>query len=190
MSKSPHFCLLFCCLIRSDICVKCLVNCHREFTCLENIVSSCLRLTIPWVWKSLHCLHLMEMCGIMYLVGKQKLWYNVANICCHCPLVVLDSCFYQFVEIYKVTTSSTIPKLPREEDSHSSKWLVLFFVVSFASGAAAGAVIYLKKFFHKNERDTGKFQQLSQMQARDFLDDDDEESSGPPVVHNDDDAHR
>ncbi|KAI3860487.1 hypothetical protein MKW92_012642 [Papaver armeniacum] len=63
------------------------------------------------------------------------------------------------------------------------QWLVLFFVVSFASGAAAGAVIYLKKFFGKNDRDTRKFQQLSQMQARDFLDDDDEESFVPHIVH-------
>lgn len=82
-----------------------------------------------------------------------------------------------------VNPSSTIPKFPREEDSHSSKWLVLFSVVSFAPGATAGAVNYLKKFFGKNDRDTRKFQQSSQMQAHDFLDDDDEESFVPHIVH-------
>ncbi|RZC72719.1 hypothetical protein C5167_048197 [Papaver somniferum] len=54
---------------------------------------------------------------------------------------------------------------------------------SLPTATHTGAVNYLKKFFGKNDRDTRKFQQSSQMQAHDFLDDDDEESFVPHIVH-------
>ncbi|KAI3878832.1 hypothetical protein MKX03_013972 [Papaver bracteatum] len=140
-----------------------------------------------------HCEYRGAPCGKIYCFHLAQCLFEVEGDVCDCPpnwKGSVDCSLPTPTHTDNVTTSTTIPRLPREEDSHSSKWLVLLFVVSFASGAAAGAVIYLKKFFRKNDRDTGKFQQLSQMQARDFLDEDDEESFVPHGAHTDDDAHR
>ncbi|OVA13971.1 Epidermal growth factor-like domain [Macleaya cordata] len=138
-----------------------------------------------------HCEHTGAPCGKIFCFHQAECLFEAEGDVCDCPPNWKGSidCSLPTRTNSDSITNSTIPKLPRAEDSPSSKWLVLFFVVSFASGAAAVAVIYLKRFVKKKERATAKFQQLSQMQARDFLDDDDdEEAFVPRAVHNDD-AH-
>ncbi|KAI3968925.1 hypothetical protein MKX01_034069 [Papaver californicum] len=141
-----------------------------------------------------HCEYRGAPCGKIYCFHLAQCLFEVEGDVCDCPPNWKGSVDCSLPTTThtdsSVTTSTTIQRLPREEDGHSSKWFVFFFVVSFASGAAAGAVMYLKKFFSKNDKDTRKFQQLSQIQACDLLDDDDDGSFAPHVAYNDDDAHR
>ncbi|KAK9279432.1 hypothetical protein L1049_013111 [Liquidambar formosana] len=151
----------------------------------ENYTCKCL----PG-YAGAHCEHLGMPCGRIFCFHEAECL--VEGDACKCPPDwegTIDCSLPIQTHSDFATNSTAATRLPQEQSSISTNWLVVVLAISCSVGAVVGAVICKKKFFSKKKASVPKFQQLSQMQTYGILDDDDEGDSMIPDVIHDDKSH-
>ncbi|KAJ4954428.1 hypothetical protein NE237_011211 [Protea cynaroides] len=131
-------------------------------------------------YTGVHCEHSGAPCGRLFCFHEAECL--VEDDVCECPPDWRGSvdCSLPTRTVTETTTDSTT-----KVSKHNTKWIGVSLAISCTIAAVSGAFIYVKRFLKKKEEMAPKFQQLSQIQAHDFLDDDEEDSSVPEEILND-----